>query len=88
MLGIDTNYPRRTFRVRDLSTGQIIMRQATIWHPTADAGEEVSRNTTTRGGGGGGAARALLAATQENFSLHVLTGEPGDRLGGSRIGTA
>ena len=27
------------------------MRQAIIWHPTADAGEAVSRNTATRGGG-------------------------------------
>ena len=52
ILGIDTNYPRRTFRVRDLTTGQVIMRQAMIWHPTADAREEVSRNTMTRGGGG------------------------------------
>ena len=53
LLGIDTNYPRRTFRVRDLTTGQVIMRQATIWYPTADAGEAVSRNAMTRGGGGG-----------------------------------
>ena len=30
MLGIDTNYPRRTFRVRDLTTGQVIMHQAII----------------------------------------------------------
>ena len=50
MLGVDTNYPRRTFRVRDLTTGQVIMRQAIIWHPTADAGEAVSRNTATKGG--------------------------------------
>ena len=52
MLGIDTNYPRQTFRVRDLTTGQVVMRQAIIWHPTADAGEAVSRNTATKGGGG------------------------------------
>ena len=30
MLGIDTNYPRRTFRVRDLTTGQVVIRQAII----------------------------------------------------------
>ena len=28
------------------------MRQAIIWHPTADAKQAVSRNTATRGGGG------------------------------------
>ena len=59
ILGIDTNYPRRTFRVRDLTTGQVIMRQAMIWHPTADAREEVSRNTMTRGGGGARHGRYL-----------------------------
>ena len=52
MLGIDTNYPRRTFRVRDLTTGQVIMRQAIIWHPTADAGEATARNTATKRWGG------------------------------------
>ena len=51
MIGIDTDYPRRTFRVRDLTTGQVTMRQAIIWHPTADAGEAVSSNTATNGGG-------------------------------------
>ena len=51
VLDIDTNHPRRTFRVRDLTTGQVIMRQATIWHLTADAGETVSSDTATRGGG-------------------------------------
>ena len=30
MLGIDINYPRRTFRVRDLTTGQVIIREANI----------------------------------------------------------
>ena len=52
MLGVDTNYPRRTFRTRDLTTDQVITRKAIIWHPTADAGEEVSSATATRGGGG------------------------------------
>ena len=83
MFGIDTNYPRRTFRIRDLTTGQVIIRQTIIWYPTADAREAVSRKTVTRGG-----ARALLAATLENLPLHVLTGEPGDRLGRAGIGTA
>ena len=86
MLGIDSNYPRRASRIRDLTTGQVTMRQAIIWHPTADAGEAVSRNMATRGGGG--ATQALLAATQEILPLHVFTGEPGDRLGGAGIGTA
>ena len=52
MLGIDTNYPRPTFRVRDLTTGQVIMPRAITWHPTADAGEAVSSNTATKGVGG------------------------------------
>ena len=86
MLGIDTNYLRQTFRVRDLTTGQVVMRQAIIWHPTADAGEAVSSNTATRGGGG--RDTALFAATQENLPLHVLTGEPGGRLSGAGIETA
>ena len=47
------------------------MRQATIWHPTADAEEAVSSDTVTKEGGGG-ATRALFAATQENLPLHVL----------------
>ena len=51
-LDIDTNYPRRTFCIHDLTTGQVIMRQATIWHLTADAGETVSSDTATNGGGG------------------------------------
>ena len=49
VLDIDTNYPRRTFRIRDLTTGQVIMRQATIWHPTAE--KAISRRL--KGGGGG-----------------------------------
>ena len=28
-----------------LTTGQVTMRQAIIWHPTANAGEAVFRNT-------------------------------------------
>ena len=51
MLGIDTNYPRRNFRIRDLTTGQVIMRQATIWHPTAE--KAVFSDTATKVGGGG-----------------------------------
>ena len=50
VLGIDTNYPRRTFCIRDLTPGQVIMRQVTIWHPTAE--EAVFSDTATKGGGG------------------------------------
>ena len=52
VLGVDRNYQPRTFRVRDLTTGRVVMRQAIIWHPTVDAGEAVSSATATRGGGG------------------------------------
>ena len=51
MPGTDTTYPRRTFLVRDLTTGQVIMRQAIMWPLTADAGQGVSRNTVSKGGG-------------------------------------
>ena len=51
VLVIGTNYPRQTFRFRDLTTGQVIMRQAIIWHPTADAGKAVSSDTATSEGG-------------------------------------
>ena len=50
VLGIDTNYPRRTFCIRGLTPGQVIMRQATIWHPTVE--EAVFSDTATKGGGG------------------------------------
>ena len=49
MLGLDINFPRRTFRVRDLTTGQVA-RQIIVWRPNADAGEAVSGNTATKGG--------------------------------------
>ena len=51
MLDIDTNSPQRTFRVRDLTTGQVAMRQAIIWNATADAEGAVTRNTATKGEG-------------------------------------
>ena len=50
VLDIDSTYPRRTCRVRDLTTGQVTIHQAIIWRPTADAGEEVFRNMVTKGG--------------------------------------
>ena len=54
------------------------MRQAIIYPPIADAGEAVSSDTATKGGGRGD--------TEENLSLHVFAGEPGDRLGVAGIG--
>ena len=87
MLDIDTSYLRQTFRVRDLTTGQVIMRQAAIWHPTADAGEAVSSDTVTEGGEGG-AIWECFAATQENLTLHVLTIEPRGCLEGAGTETA
>ena len=51
MLDTDTTYPRRTFHIRDLTTGQVIKRQAIIWHPTADARQGVSINTVSKRGG-------------------------------------
>ena len=84
VLGIDTNYPRQTFCIRDLTPGQVIMRQVAIWHPTAE--EAVFSDTATKGGGGG--TRALFTATQDNLPLHVLSGEPGSRFEGAGIGTA
>ena len=79
------NYPRRTFRVRDLTTGQVTMCQVIIWHPTADAGEAVSRNTVTKVGGGDTGITRPDPRKPPTPSLH---GEPGDRLGGTGIGKA
>ena len=73
MLDIDTSYTRRTFRVRDLTTGQVTMRQAIIWHPKADAGEAVSRNTATRMGGGG---RVTQATSEELEPEKMFLPEP------------
>ena len=36
-----------------LTPGQVTMRQAIVWHPTANAGDIVFRNTATKGGGVG-----------------------------------
>ena len=72
MLDIDTSYPRRTFRVRDLTTGQVTMRQAIIWHPKADAGEAVSRNTATRMGRG----RVTQATSEELEPEKLFLPEP------------
>ena len=83
MLGIDTNYPRRTFRVRDLTTGQVIMRQTIIWYPTVNAGEAVSSDTATGGGDTG-----IICRDQGNLPLYVLTGKPEGRAEGAGIGTA
>ena len=35
---VNEHRPRGTFRVRDLTTGAIIWRQAVTWHPAAGAG--------------------------------------------------
>ena len=70
MLDIDTNYPRRTFRVRDLTTGQVVMREAIIWHPTADAGEAVSSHTAL-GRGGGKRDTGIIGRDPRNLPLQV-----------------
>ena len=75
MLGIDTNDPRRTFRVRDLTTGQVIMRQA-IGTPQPTPEREFPETRRLRGGEN--VTRALLAAPQENLPLNAFTGEPGE----------
>ena len=38
---VNDHRPRGTFRVRDLTTGAIIWRQAVAWHPVAGAGGDI-----------------------------------------------
>ena len=39
MVGPTIGYPRGALRVRDLTTGQVVMRHAINWHPPAVVGE-------------------------------------------------
>ena len=47
---IEPHRPRGTFRVRDLTTGAIIWRQAVTWHPAAGAGGGIPLAAATGGG--------------------------------------
>ena len=47
---VDDHRPRGTFRVRDLTTGDIIWRQAVTWHPAAGAGGDIPLAAATGGG--------------------------------------
>ena len=47
---VNDHRPRGTFRVRDLTTGAIIWRQAVTWHPAAGAGGDIPLATATGGG--------------------------------------
>ena len=47
---INDHRPRSTFRVRDLTMGAIIWRQAVTWHPAAGAGGDIPLATATGGG--------------------------------------
>ena len=49
--GVNDHRPRGTFRVRDLTTGAIIWRQALIWHPAAGEGGDIPLPAATGGGG-------------------------------------
>ena len=47
---ISDHRPRGTFRVRDLTTGALIWRQAVTWHPAAGAGGDIPLAAATGGG--------------------------------------
>ena len=47
---VNDHRPRGTFRVRDLTTGAIIWRQAVTWHPVAGAGGDIPLAAATGGG--------------------------------------
>ena len=47
---VNDHRPRGTFRVRDLTTGAIIWRQAVTWHPAAGAGGDIPLAAATGGG--------------------------------------
>ena len=48
--GVNDHRPRGTFRVRDLTAGAIIWRQAVTWHPAAGAGGDIPLAAATGGG--------------------------------------
>ena len=48
---VNDHRPRGTFRVRDLTTGAIIWRQAVTWHPAVGEGGDIPLATATGGGG-------------------------------------
>ena len=50
---ISDHRPRGTFRVRDLTTGALIWRQAVTWPTAAGAGGDIPLAAATGGGGGG-----------------------------------
>ena len=47
---VNDHRPRGTFRVRDLTTGATIWRQAVTWHPAAGAGGDIPLAAATGGG--------------------------------------
>ena len=47
---VNDHRPRGTFRVRDLTTGEIIWRQAVTWHPATGAGGDIPLAAATGGG--------------------------------------
>ena len=47
---VNDHRSRGTFRVRNLTTGAIIWRQAVTWHPAAGAGENIPPAAATGGG--------------------------------------
>ena len=47
---VNDHRPRGTFRVRELTTGVIILRQAITWHPAAGAGGNIPLAAATGGG--------------------------------------
>ena len=47
---VNDHRPRGAFRVRDLTTGAIIWRQAVTWHPAAGAGGYIPLSAATGGG--------------------------------------
>ena len=47
---VNDHRPCGTFRVRDLTTGAIIWRQAVTWHPAAGAGGDTPLAAATGGG--------------------------------------
>ena len=71
LLGMSPNHPHSTFRVRDLTTGAIVLRQAVTWHPAA-----------TARGGAPVAAKSGGGYTRHSPQLKTATGyTPTPRLG-------
>ena len=80
---VNDHRPRGTFRVRDLTTGAIIWRQAVTWHPAAGAGGDIPLAAAT-----GGAIKCDENHSPQLEELAVRMGTLGAELGSEEQGAS